>query len=97
MKLYINLSIFNKLYNNINYIISIIILLLVSILIVVSVTKKLNFGTVMYSMLLFTLLLIMFDTVGYNLLSISIPSVIYPGPSHLGLDGISNNVKNIGK
>ena len=96
MKINISISLLNKLYNNILYIIYLILLLLITIFIVIIVTKKLNFNILLYSLLLYTLLLIIFDSLGHNILSISLPSVIQPYPTNLGLDGISHNIKNIG-
>lgn len=96
MKINISLHLLNKLYNNILYIIYLIVLLLITIFIVIFVTKKFNFNILLYSLLLYTLLLIIFDTIGENLLSISLPSNIYPYPTNLGLDGISKDIRNIG-
>lgn len=63
-------------------------------------TKKrlsFTFPTVMSFILLFTLLYIIISTVGNNLISISVPSVINSGPTHLGLDGVSKDNHYAGK
>ena len=63
-------------------------------------TKKrlsFTFPTVMSFILLFTLLYIIISTVGNNLISISVPSVINSGPTHLGLDGVSKDNYYAGK
>ena len=63
-------------------------------------TKKrlsFTFPTVMSFLLLFALLYIIISTMGNNLVSISVPSVINSGPSHLGLDGVSKDNHYAGK
>ena len=74
-----------------------IILLIVTIVSVLMITKRIDIPSVILMIILYSLLLIIFNSVGKNILSISVSNVSYPGPSNLNLNGISKRVNNIGK
>ena len=68
-----------------------IILLLITILIVYSAMKKFNLNSILCIILLYVLFIIILNTIGNNILSISVSNTVYPVPPNLGLDGISKN------
>ena len=85
----LNFNWFFKILQNLYIIFYYIILLLITSVIVLIATKKINFGTIMIIILLYSLFLIIFNTLGNNILSISVSSTVNPVPPHTGLNGIS--------
>jgi len=70
----------------ISYYITILIISFISIYLI---THKFNITTILYTIILFSLLIIILNTYGNNLLNISVSSAINPVPTNIGLNGIS--------
>jgi hypothetical protein len=56
-----------------------------------------TFPTILSFILLFSLFFLILSSMGKNLVSISVPSVVSSGPTHLGLDGVSKDNYYAGK
>ena len=89
----INTGFINNIMNRIFIVIVYIIIFIFSFMVVIFGTKKVDMGTPILVILLFCLSIIIFNTMGNNILSISVSPTTNPVPPHNGLNGIS--LKNL--
>ena len=66
-----------------------LIALLISCLIIIPVLRNFNGVTIISIILMSIIIFIILSTMTGDGLSIALPSVTYPPPPHLGLDGVS--------
>ena len=85
----LKLSWLENIINFLNPIIYYVILFIISFCIVIFSTKRINIKSILLIILLYTLLIIIFNSFGKNLLSISVSNTVNPVPPNVGLNGIS--------
>lgn len=82
------------------YIIVAIVVTLILFFVVSRCTNKrfsFSFPTILSFVILVTLFYMILNSMGNNLVSVSVPQVISSGPTHLGLDGVSKDNHFAGK
>ena len=82
------------------YLIIAIVVVLILFFVISRCTKKrlsFSFPTILSFILMVVLFFMILNSMGNNLVSVSVPQVINSGPTHLGLDGVSKDNHYAGK